>query len=382
MRVVHVTHGVVPYQTPLFNAIGSRMDLHVVYMSPPSTGTSEGTWSSFSDPWGAAPTFDHSYAPGRSISILSLDFLATLPRRLGPLLDRLKPEAASVYSWSLGCASAVSWAQRHDVASMMWTESSEWSGLLRDPVSNAYRRRLIRLCDAHLTVGPAARAYALKLGAREGTCVEACLPSTRPVAESRTRREVRGRRPLRILWVGRLVDRKRPQLAVEAFSRAVGEMGDATLTIVGDGPLESRVRKAASRATGPVEVLGRVDGDELAAVYDRHDVLIVTSVREVWGLVVNEALERGLYVISSDQVGSALSLLENPTGRIVRADDVEGFAGALKEAIATPRSRTVDASPRRIGECTVDAFADSYVRAMNLAVTRHADGVRASIAGG
>lgn len=379
MRVVHVTHGVVPYQTPLFNAIAERLDLHVVYMSPPSSGVSDARWSSFSDPWGTSPRFEHSYAPGRSISILSVDFLATLPRRLGPLLDRLSPDLVSVYSWSLGCVSAILWSRRRHVASMMWTESSEWSGLLRDPLTNRYRRLLVGACDAHLVVGPAARDYALQLGATAESCVEACLPSTAGVPRAASLRTVPPRDAFRILWVGRLVDLKRPELAIEVLESLLAEIPDATLTIVGDGPLASRVRAAAARARGAVSLAGRVEGGALDDIYAEHDVLLVTSTRDVWSLVVNEALERGLFVVSSDHVGSALSLIEAHTGRLVEADDLEGFVAGLRDAFTI--TRRAGAAPReggRVDRCTVGSFADAYVRAANLAMERHEHGAHES----
>lgn len=370
MRIVHITHGVVPYQTPLFNAIAQRLDLHVVYTSPPSSGASDARWSSFADPWGVAPRFDYSFAPGRSISILSLDFLATLPRRLGPMLDRRAPDVVSVYSWSLGCTSAVLWAQRRDVARMMWTESSEWSGLLRDPITNAYRRHLVKACHAHLVVGPAAREFALKLGATPTSCVDACLPSTASVSTAGARRTPPSGDQLRILWVGRLVDLKRPEIAIEAFNRIVPEIPGASLTIVGDGPLAPRVRAAADRASGTVVLTGRVEGQPLDEIYASHDVLLVTSARDVWSLVVNEALERGLYVVSSDRVGSALSLVEDGTGRLVPADDVEGFVHALRDAFRETRRLMGESGRGRIHQCTVPVFADRYLRAAELAMAR------------
>jgi glycosyltransferase involved in cell wall biosynthesis len=97
----------------------------------------------------------------------------------------------------------------------------------------------------------------------------------------------------------------------------------------------------------------------------------VTSVREVWGVVVNEGLAHDLYVIASNEVEAARSLVEENTGRIVPADDVDAIVAALREFAAMRHSRPSGASSGgRIRECTAGAFADKYLEAVNLAVSR------------
>ena len=79
--------------------------------------------------------------------------------------------------------------------------------------------------------------------------------------------------------------------------------------------------------------MGRLQGDALAAQYAWADVLIVPSEREVWGLVVNEALANGLFVISSDEVASAIDLVPgSESGVTVPVRDQSALANALAEA--------------------------------------------------
>jgi len=100
------------------------------------------------------------------------------------------------------------------------------------------------------------------------------------------------------------------------------------LTVVGAGELEADLRQAAARVPG-VAYIGRHEGAELAAVYAESDVLVLPALREVWGLVVNEALSHGLYVVASDQVGSAHDLLNAETGVLVPAERLDLLPGAL-----------------------------------------------------
>ncbi len=371
MRVVQFAPAVLPTQTHLFNAIAKLVDLHVVYLSEPKERHESQLWTGFDDQWGAEPRYPYRYADTRSFSIGALDMFVVGPRRLGAVLDELGPDVVSVHSWGFQSISPILWARKHHVPAVMYSESSRTSGLLRDPVSNAYRRWMLKGCSAYFTMGPAASEYVMRLGAARDRCVESCLPAADVGQGPQPLVSEEDEGTLRILWVGRLTKRKRPELALEAFGRIAREFPGASLTIVGSGPLEAEVRAAAARVGGPIELVGRLEGERLGSVYAMHDVLMVTAVRETWGLVVNEALAHGLYVIASDEVGSALALLEESTGRVVPAGHVEAFVDAFREYAAKRSSPPRGASAAgRIRECTAEAFANKYVQMLELAVSK------------
>lgn len=369
MRVVHFAPAILPYQTQLYNEIAKRLDLHVVYLSDPNLRGRGQLWTDYDDQWGTEPRFNYSYADTKSYGISALDLLVTMPRRLGTVLDDLDPDVVTVTGWGLASLSPLTWARKHRIPAVMWCESNRRSGLLRDPISNAYRRWMLHLCDGYFTVGQAARDYVIQLGAAPARCVVALLPSAGSIHAAERLGPEGGLDQLRILWVGRLIKRKRPETAVEVFARFAREFSLTHLTIVGSGPLETNVRLAAERAGGSVELAGHVEGERLGSIYARHDILLVTAVREVWGLVVNEALTNGLYVIASDEVGAANSLLEDHTGIVVPADDVGAFVEALRGFAAERHNRAPNASGAGlILSCTPAAFADHFVQAISRAV--------------
>jgi glycosyltransferase involved in cell wall biosynthesis len=71
-----------------------------------------------------------------------------------------------------------------------------------------------------------------------------------------------------------------------------------------------------------------------------YDLLVIPSRHDGWGAVVNEALQRGVPVIATDEVG-AHDLLGAPwRGTIVPSDDVHALAAALQARIdAGPLTR-------------------------------------------
>jgi glycosyltransferase involved in cell wall biosynthesis len=87
-------------------------------------------------------------------------------------------------------------------------------------------------------------------------------------------------------FVGRLSSNKRPQDAIEAFAIVRRQLPDARLWVMGTGPMETKLRRKVPKG---VEFLGRVSDAEKRNRLSRVHALLVTSVREGWGLVVTEA---------------------------------------------------------------------------------------------
>jgi glycosyltransferase involved in cell wall biosynthesis len=109
-----------------------------------------------------------------------------------------------------------------------------------------------------------------------------------------------------ILWIGRLVPRKAPILAVQAFAELRRVM-PARLIMAGDGPLRRRLRETVERLglADDVQLLGSVTWDEVRSLYDSASVLLFTSLRESFGAPFLEALGRALPAVALDLHGIA-----------------------------------------------------------------------------
>jgi len=131
---------------------------------------------------------------------------------------------------------------------------------------------------------------------------------------------------LRLLFVGRLAPEKR----IVEFTRAFAQLGtNHRLSIVGDGPDAGEVSEIAESHPG-IELLGAMEPDHLPEIYARHDALVLVSESEPWGLVVNEAVNFGLALLLSPQVGSAPELLDG-NGVSLEEITVDLLGRALKE---------------------------------------------------
>jgi glycosyltransferase involved in cell wall biosynthesis len=120
--------------------------------------------------------------------------------------------------------------------------------------------------------------------------------------------------PARLLFVGRAADpRKNFELLLAALARLRGAGIATSLTVVGPCTSDWQ-RRAARDARAPVTFLGRVDTGALAAAYLSHDLLVVPSRQEGFGIVVAEALHAGMPVVSTRCGGPEATVRESGAG--------------------------------------------------------------------
>lgn len=140
-----------------------------------------------------------------------------------------------------------------------------------------------------------------------------------------------------VLFVAKLIERKRPRLLLDAFAkvRANPALRDPVLAFAGDGPQRAELETlAAALPPGSVKFLGFKGQNELPACYDLCDAFVLPSGQEAWGLVVNEVMCAGRAVICSDMIGAAPDLCRpGENGAIFRTDDVDDLARALVEVL-------------------------------------------------
>lgn len=130
----------------------------------------------------------------------------------------------------------------------------------------------------------------------------------------------------RYLYVGRLIECKNLEFLVDEFVKS-----GRKLTIAGDGHLRARLGAIANGCEN-IEFVGFVDNSRIQELYGSHDIFILPSSSETWGMVVEEALYAGLPVIVSDRVGSGRDLVESlNSGAVFRLDDSQDFERACNE---------------------------------------------------
>jgi glycosyltransferase involved in cell wall biosynthesis len=101
---------------------------------------------------------------------------------------------------------------------------------------------------------------------------------------------------------------------------------------------------------------GKVPQDELIRHYDRCDLMLVPSLwQEPFGLVVAEAMARGLPVIASNVGGPAEIITHEKNGLLVEAGDERALALAISQIIKDPEKR------KRFGQAARSTVQQRFV---------------------
>lgn len=128
------------------------------------------------------------------------------------------------------------------------------------------------------------------------------------------------------LFVGRLVDYKRADLAVRAFCD-----NGRRLLIIGDGPQKDYVKSISGKN---IEILEWVSDDDLSRLYSRCKALIFPG-EEDFGIVPVEAQASGRPVIACGRGGALETVVPGKTGLFFS----EQTPSALNQAVAEFESR-------------------------------------------
>jgi glycosyltransferase involved in cell wall biosynthesis len=256
----------------------------------------------------------------------------------------------------------------------VWAQPRSWAHLVALPAV----RHIYRDADAVVTYGEHVRRFVANLRGRDDdvfvapqaveTELFARAVGEDEIAAFRRHHEL-NHGPL-ALFVGRLVPEKGVALLLEAW-RGLG--ADATLVLVGDGPLGDAARAAAPFG---VRWLGPLRREQLPVAYASAAFALLPSIptarfREPWGLVCNEAMHQGRTVVASDMVGAVAGGLvrDEETGLVVPAGDATALARAIARLLGDERLRLRlgEAARETVGAYTYDAMAEAFGAALAVA---------------
>lgn len=241
---------------------------------------------------------------------------------------------------------------------------------IRRPAKFLLYPTLLRQFDGCLYVGQRNREYLQHYGTKPERLFFSphCVDNEAFASGSEKARRESGAngtdRTRRVLYVGRLVEGKQLMDLVEAAVRLATAGKGIELVIAGSGPLEGSLVEATRAGGVDARFLGFVNQSKLPSVYAASDVIVLPSMRETWGLVINEAMACGVPAVVSDAVGCGPDLIEpGVTGAIHPAADVAALAAAIDSVLAfdmrTTRPRLAELmqkySPVRAAEGVVEA---------------------------
>lgn len=125
------------------------------------------------------------------------------------------------------------------------------------------------------------------------------------------------------LYVGKLSEAKRPDLAIKACKKL-----GLRLKIVGNGPWEEYLKKLAGKKT---DFLGQVEDEALWQIYQDCRALIFPAIEEDFGIVPVEAMAWGKPVVALHSGGVKETVVDNKTGVFFKQPTVNSLVKAIEK---------------------------------------------------
>jgi glycosyltransferase involved in cell wall biosynthesis len=148
--------------------------------------------------------------------------------------------------------------------------------------------------------------------------------------------------PGRILFVGRLEPMKGVETLLEAFARAREEFPKATLHLVGDGSLRTKLWRQARELgiTEAVSFKGYMPPIAAQREFAEAEIFCGLSRSEALGNVFIEAQAAKCAVIATN-IGGIPEVVKQDAGILVPVDDIAAAVSALKQLLESPDTRHV-----------------------------------------
>ena len=172
-----------------------------------------------------------------------------------------------------------------------------------------------------------------------------------------------------LICVARLVPVKNLDNLLRAWELVQNAGTGYQLIIIGDGPEQENLTslKDKLRLTS-VRFLGALDNSQIAEWYHQADALILASLWESWGLVVNEGMAAGLPLLLSKNVNSGESLLrEGDNGYGFAPFNINEMAAAILKYIDLPvpeKERMSQLSLKVIDDMSYDKMGEQLLAAL------------------
>jgi glycosyltransferase involved in cell wall biosynthesis len=274
--------------------------------------------------------------PVRPRALDGAAFYASLPFRIAGALRRERPDVVltqSPYEAAAALAARRLTRARSRVVVELhgdWRTAtrlygSRWRRAL-EPLTEPVARAALRRADVVRTIS----GYTTELIRPLGREPAAVFPAYVDLSAFVERPVVPPPDTPAVLFVGVLERYKGVDVLAEAWPRVVERVPDATLRVVGDGPLAETVERLGARWNR------RLDSEEVAQALDEASLLVLPSRSEGLPRIVIEAFCRGRTVVGAAAGGIPDIVEDGVSGLIVPPEDPEALAHALARCLGDP----------------------------------------------
>ncbi len=275
--------------------------------------------------------------------------------QLEPAIAGFRPDAMLMISWNYRHFMQIARALRQRGVHVVSAMDNQWCGRAKQYLGIIASPFYLRPCiDTFLVPGSSQAKFARKLGYNNVLYGYAaadvdCFRNTVPIIQ----------RERSFLFVGRLVQAKNIAGLVEAYQLYRKLVKNPWhLKVVGTGPLSAQMLGMSG-----LRMLGFVQPAELPAVMKAARCLVLPSLVEPWGVVIQEAAAAGLPIIASCKCGAAASYIhDGVNGYVVRPrpDEIASAMARISEASEETLNSMSQTGTEIAGLWTVSKLASSF----------------------
>ena len=163
-----------------------------------------------------------------------------------------------------------------------------------------------------------------------------------------------------ILSVGRFIPGKGFENLILAANSLPDNVG---IYIIGGVPTDSYISIVNENKKERMHFLKFMPSEELKKYYLCADVFVFPTHKDIWGLVVNEAMASGLPVITTDRCISGLEMIsDNGNGYIVKDNDINNLESRMREILFSKKYKQMSLMAlERAKEYTIDSMVEAHV---------------------
>lgn len=161
-----------------------------------------------------------------------------------------------------------------------------------------------------------------------------------------------------IIWVGRFIDWKHPELPIEVASKLKSAGIGFKMKLIGDGNMLDEMKKKVKEQslTDCVTFTGPLSTDRTRDEMEKSEILISTSDHnEGWGAIINEGMASGCAVVGSHLMGSVPYLIkDNENGCVFESGNADDLYKKVKLLLENSDYR------RKLGKNAYDSIENEY----------------------
>ncbi len=218
------------------------------------------------------------------------------------ILKKINPNIIIIGGYKLNISDI--YLKKKNTKKFFWLERVNDKNIVKNLIRNIYIKINLKKADGIFAIGKEASKFYKSFNSN--VCN---LPYSIKI-----QKKIKNYQVPKFLFVGQMIERKGVKEILDTLKKLNTQ--DCKFTFVGEGPLSKDVIRL-SRQNKNIKYFKFKNELELNKIYMQNNILILPSRYDGWGVVIIEAMARGMAIISSDKVGASKEYIKhNYNGRI------------------------------------------------------------------